>query len=521
MFLGITWFYDFTSRILLNDVSLHCNHFYWTSLTYLGPFFLIQVCIGIFFINVKYFSIVLILLHFYLVEISDFLISNYTFSIGLLDYYNFNNLLTNNLNKYHPHIFYISTILFILIVAVEYLYHSSKITFFCECYIFKIKSQLLLVSSYCNVFALFLGSWWAFQEGTWGGWWNWDPSEVLGLLIFLIVILTVHQFASCILVEYLFIKIRLGVTFFVLVYFFTQLNFDLVSHNFGNRFTFFFTNTLFYFESVILLTIIISITTYLYYWQIFQYSHTLGNNKSISSNPLFIISLSLLWVITICISFIPLCNYFLWQYLHINMLNSNFMSSSIFYVTILSTWVVFHVFQASRQVTIGLFLTTIASTPTAISSFTTRLNLSSNSLFHKILIIGVTLNLILNQLPVSNPLIVDNKTRVFLEDYILQSPIKIYLCESSWREFYYCSFLPNNSYNMCYSISNKLTTLETSTFLFFQNNSNFINFYKLFDTYLSVSIILDNFYFSVLYEATLILVIIYVVYTYSKTQLHV
>lgn len=45
---------------------------------------------------------------------------------------------------------------------------------------------ILVVGLYCT---LFLGGWWAFQEFTWGGWWNWDGVEVPLLLLSLYVTL--------------------------------------------------------------------------------------------------------------------------------------------------------------------------------------------------------------------------------------------------------------------------------------------------------------------------------------------
>lgn len=48
---------------------------------------------------------------------------------------------------------------------------------------------LLVGLFYSLSLTLALGGWWAFQEFTWGGWWNWDSVEtpVLGLLIYLCI----------------------------------------------------------------------------------------------------------------------------------------------------------------------------------------------------------------------------------------------------------------------------------------------------------------------------------------------
>jgi hypothetical protein len=49
---------------------------------------------------------------------------------------------------------------------------------------------------------------------------------------------------------------------FLLSYFFIQLNFDLVSHNFGAKFFFFFNNNLFFLEAVFFLLVLILYTCY-------------------------------------------------------------------------------------------------------------------------------------------------------------------------------------------------------------------------------------------------------------------
>lgn len=39
------------------------------------------------------------------------------------------------------------------------------------------KKQIIRYLSCALLLGLFLGGWWAFQEFTWGGWWNWDGVE--------------------------------------------------------------------------------------------------------------------------------------------------------------------------------------------------------------------------------------------------------------------------------------------------------------------------------------------------------
>ena len=56
--------------------------------------------------------------------------------------------------------------------------------------------RYLITYSIILTITLYFGGWWALQEGSWGGWWNWDASEVLGLITLLYLILAVHGFGD-------------------------------------------------------------------------------------------------------------------------------------------------------------------------------------------------------------------------------------------------------------------------------------------------------------------------------------
>ena len=105
---------------------------------------------------------------------------------------NFNNLLINSINKYHPLLLYISIFVFYFTILLFY-YFLKKPN-----YVLFLKIQIFIkffIQNYIKyiIFSLFLGSFWALQEGSWGGWWNWDPSEVLGLLILFFYIYFFHK----------------------------------------------------------------------------------------------------------------------------------------------------------------------------------------------------------------------------------------------------------------------------------------------------------------------------------------
>lgn len=109
-----------------------------------------------------------------------------------------------------------------------------------------LQTTLILISS------IFLGSWWAEQELSWGGWWSWDFIEIISLNFFFILIFFIHtpkykNFFS--LFEYdLFIKI---IIFMIIV----RFNFLNSIHNFiSNNFFFqFFYELLFFYLLVSLL----------------------------------------------------------------------------------------------------------------------------------------------------------------------------------------------------------------------------------------------------------------------------
>jgi hypothetical protein len=170
------------------------------------------------------------------------------------------------------------------------------------------------------MFTLFMGSWWAYQEGSWGGWWNWDPSEVFGLLILLGILLITHNylFNSR---KNIFIFIILSLFYLTLTYYsFMQVNFTLISHNFGFR-----NNDLLDVKNFYLL-IIFFITVQLYLKLVFMLSTYMFSKPSVNYN---VYSWSKL-VILVTFSFVIitpllyLVNDFIWRLLQLNISNFSF-----------------------------------------------------------------------------------------------------------------------------------------------------------------------------------------------------
>ena len=102
----------------------------------------------------------------------------------------------------------------------------------------------------------------------------------------------------------------------LLGYLFIQLNFELTSHSFGSRFTYFFNSNLFFFEAILLSTLLGSI----YLIKLFRTKFKFMTMYQLFSSKLFVIKkLSWLWSllfimilqVLVFLSFTPLINYFL------------------------------------------------------------------------------------------------------------------------------------------------------------------------------------------------------------------
>lgn len=172
---------------------------------------------------------------------TDLLVGNNITVLTSPHYHNINAFLLNSLNKYHPLIFYLSALLIFM-----FLLHdkpdSSKLFYNMITIhtLFQKRVPVLML----NGFSLFLGSWWALQEWTWGGWWNWDPSETFGLGVGLFALLHVHSSTTYKDYSDYRVKSVLLLILFIGTYFLVQLNFEILSHNFGlDSFLFFNKNS--------------------------------------------------------------------------------------------------------------------------------------------------------------------------------------------------------------------------------------------------------------------------------------
>lgn len=509
IFTGTTWCYDLLSRVNLNESFLNLFNFYWTSFTYLPTFFFYTMLVIFLFKLNRYLIVVVHLFVIYNVEVFDFLVGNYfVFNINIT-YSNFNLLLVNNLNKYHPFIYYISVI-FMSLSAITLLIRPlvkkvvfSNINLMSNIYLY------FYLSLVVNITALFLGSWWALQEGTWGGWWNWDPSEVFGLIVTLTNLLYIHQKNSYLNNTLNATKFALILSLFIFVYFFIQLNFDLVSHNFGAKFSFFFSNNLFYLEVVILFLIgaLAACITNKHKSNQFL-TLIILNDKFVTRTFQPIFYLHILFILLLLLSFLPLVNYFIWTYFSIN--SFNFINSyDLIIAGFLLILVCFYNSWSWLYFPI-IYCTLIPFSWTLIQMlfflpFSTKTFVSST---HLMLIYFVIVNIFSNHLSFIYWYTYPEASNLLVSDLLYAYFDPVFVCDHLFIE------LHNLFYNHCSNPSLSSTIIYNNSsstihkFFLLYDKTNFLNYYKLSTNYLQTYILVETNYINNLYDVIVLYLII-------------
>lgn len=141
---------------------------------------------GIFIFNfflTYYFKISVSLIVFCILPIHS-LVNPASLTLNLL-----NPLLINSLNLVHPFLvnfFLFFNFLVLIIMAFKFL----NLAFFYE----QVRNLVGCVFLLSIIFftSLFLGSFWALQMTTWGGWWVWDLSETVLIFFYIPVLLSAH-----------------------------------------------------------------------------------------------------------------------------------------------------------------------------------------------------------------------------------------------------------------------------------------------------------------------------------------
>lgn len=354
-----------------NDFFINSYYILWTSFWYLPTFLVISFSVTLINSSKNAVGHVWLIIGLVLVVVSlhyqNLNLYNYVIdSCGV----NFNTLLSNSVNKFHPALFYIT--LFHLLVSLQLFLLNNQYRYNLNLnltYNMFVSNSLILVI----IFTLFLGSWWALQEGSWGGWWNWDPSEVFGLFVMLYYLYTIHKSQKISSYPILTFYLKTLTNVVLITYVFIQLNFDLVSHNFGTKIDQFIdTSQNFMVLTAALVILIAAVISYLLrgliVFTITSSSHTKYLQRSVL---IWHLSLMLILSFILLSSFSLLINDFLWKLLTINIFNSTkftyFYTSLLITVILVRSWdsqlfvILFPMFTAyvNKEVLVLLVIPTI------------------------------------------------------------------------------------------------------------------------------------------------------------------
>lgn len=338
---------DLNLRSNLNDFFLNNYFYFWTSFWYIPTSFIVLTSIIYFFNINKYFisiNILLILiLLLYIFRLTDY------WNTNIIPYFFFKNselinlLLLNSINKYHPILLYFTITTYVIIVLSLTNYINFRLKWVFNTFNFSNKNNQIL-NLIIITFTLFLGSWWALQEGSWGGWWNWDPSEIVGLFIMTIILKLLHKKPKNYYFYWYYNYLLLWIL--IMLYTFTQLNFNLISHNFGLKSPE-MKNHLTIFYNIMFITIILFILSfYKLFTYILQNINYYLNTYNFYLRIKFISSVSLFFIILLIIfySFSLLINNFFLKIFYIvnlplitndmNILTLSLIISLLFYLKI-------------------------------------------------------------------------------------------------------------------------------------------------------------------------------------------
>lgn len=365
------------TRFVGHNFIINSLYYFWTNFWYLLPFvsvFLLLTASLYVTHTSLWFIAFFILILFYFLLLSYYWVFN---ALVLEIFWKnelLNILLANSINKYHPFVFY-SALIYTKVIYFEYTNYSKLIKF---------KSigqnKYIVIFSILYVVAmlitLVLGGWWALQEGSWGGWWNWDPSETFGLVIFIYYTFVTHSNFTKFRYHSRFITICLWVNLILSLYILIQLNFDLVSHNFGTR-VHQFTNTYYVFLWLLLMLF------YRFYYYTFK-------NFTQLQIHLYYAKISFVWNLIIfftscvlLISFLELWINSTWILFTANNLNSEFNLSTLIYIQVFLVTVLYYntTFFNSLLITFSLFFIWPLN-----FLFLTFLNLKKLFQFHKLIL---------------------------------------------------------------------------------------------------------------------------------------
>jgi hypothetical protein len=256
-----------------------------------------------------------------------------------------------------------------------------------------IKSNFYIILITCS---LYLGSWWALQEGSWGGWWNWDASEVFGLLILTLLLIIIHYSS-----KYSFIYITrwficTAPLIIIFTYLLLQMSYTIVSHNFGLSLlgygyvhTFFIT---FLFLVVIMqLCATKSLFKIMHYWINFSKFVThISNYVKYTTNRILINSYTTILILTFLTflvyinSFNPIINNILWISFNFDLSNKWTVTFNLKLIIIFLLYIYFYKFNSIIFINTYVFVWSSLTYVQPILNYDVR-NLTLNTYSHLII----------------------------------------------------------------------------------------------------------------------------------------
>ena len=167
---GCTDFMDIFSRALLSDFFLNTYYYFWTVFWYIPTLLLSLVLLYTLLSNLhvnKLPTLMTLIVVLCVYELFDYWNLNITYTGLLLNPDNLNLLLMNSINKYHPSLLYCVLVSIPLSFCLQHLFiYLTHSVFFSKSQINLSNTVAFKYKPLTMVLALFLGSWWAVQEGS-------------------------------------------------------------------------------------------------------------------------------------------------------------------------------------------------------------------------------------------------------------------------------------------------------------------------------------------------------------------
>lgn len=480
-FLGTSFIQDLNTRMHINDSYLGVYYFCWTNLSYLPIFFLLLALSILLETSALLTELlwlgILIVFSVYCTEFWNNLTSNVHLTISCYVDNDHNKLLTNTLNRYHPFVFYISVSGFFQIWVMHYCLTNNLKAFQHTYWLFKTTTTGWGVVV-LNLTALWMGSWWALQEGTWGGWWNWDSSEVFGALVTFVLLTKLHSSLNIITGNYRNLKFTVLGYWFILGYLFVQLNFDLVTHNFGTKFFFFFNNNFFFFELIIFLIIVLT-TILLKHKNLSVYLRIGTFTSKIHKNTLYALRLipMLLILYSIFGGYKSLVSYFFWNFIYVSTLNVEIFWQPLSIVSFIFVW-----FWLSHKittthcvlVTLSLFLINLNSFSLLFVNLTSLINI-----IHASLALFCGLNILSFDTSVNQLLLNSSYNYILTKNLIFLTPVASFTLDSNSIEIVNTTYTYDQHPSLIWSISNVANASILDCFQLISTHDTLSNLFRI------------------------------------------